>query len=258
MLKTTSDRDREDAANALDSSVKKSHSKLPSYALGMAWLTAGKPDKAKPELEAAITAVSDEAPNPLAYRTLTALAEVALAEKDLARAGRYLDWSLDSEAIRRPELVLSNGTTKINAIDPATKQRTPYADYLKANSGYFPTRAMQARVVLRANDPDRALKLLEPILKEAGEDASKAGAVTPAVKLTLAEALITRKGSTAADKERAKGIIDDLHKTNAAPAPELARIAALIDPKLPKELDLPDPEQPAAEKPRKPPRRGGR
>src|SRR5690606_30352580 len=152
------------------------------HALGVAWLAAGKLDKAKPELEAAISNVSDEAPNPHGYRTLTALAEVALAEQDLKKAGQLLDWALDAEATRRQELVLSDGT-KINAIDPETKQRTPYADYLKANSGYFPTRAMQAKVVLRANLPDRALQLLEPILKEAAEDPSKAGAVTPAVKL---------------------------------------------------------------------------
>jgi len=256
MLKAGNDKDREEAANALDSAARKAKSKLPAYALGMSWLLVGKHDKAKPELEAAITGVSDEAPNPVAYRTLTALAEVALIDKDLARAGKYLDWSLDSEAIRRPELVLSNGTTKINAIDPTSKQRTPYADYLKANSGYFPTRAMQARVVLRANDPDRALKLLEPILKEAGDDPTKAGAVTPAVKLTLAEALITRKGSSTKDKEQAKKILEDLQAAKLAPEPELSRIAALIDPKLPKEMGLPDPEDPAEKAPKKPPRRG--
>jgi tetratricopeptide (TPR) repeat protein len=259
MMLATTPAQREEQATTLDRVRKKARSKLPRHAAGVAWLTAGQLDKAKPELEAAILGVSDEAPNPLAYRTLTALAEVALAGKDLSRAGRYLDWSLDSEAIRRPELALSDGT-KINAIDAATKQRTPYADHLKANSGFFPTRAMQARVVLRASDPDRALKLLEPILREA-QDPAKAAAVTPAVKLTLAEALITRKGATAADKDRAKGLLVELRSANAAPPPELGRIAALIDPKLPKELDLPEGDDGAAEKgggkkQQPPPRRG--
>jgi hypothetical protein len=45
---------------------------------------------------------------------------------------------------------------------------------------------------------------------------------------------------------------------NAAPAAELGRVAALIDPKLPKELDLPDgADTPAERGPvRRPPRRG--
>jgi hypothetical protein len=186
---------------------------------------------------------------------------VALAEKDPQKAGRFLDWSLGTEPSKRAELVLSDGT-KITAMDPGTKQRTAYVEQLRSNSGYFPARAMQARVVLRANLPNEALKLLEPILKEASEDESKKAAVTPAVKLTLAEALITSKGSSAADKDRAKAILVELSNANAAPPAELGRIAALIDPKLPKELDLPDPDGGSSAPPkggggrRPPPRRG--
>lgn len=242
MMGATSATEREEHANTLDRVRKKAHSKFPRHALGVAWLAAGSPEKAKPELEAAIAGVSDESPNPFAYRTLTALAEVALAEKDPQKAGRFLDWSLGTEPSKREELVLSDGT-KITAMEPGGKQRTPYVELLKSNSGYYPARAMQARVVLRANLPNEALKLLEPLLKEAAEDESKKAAVTPAVKLTLAEALITRKGSTAADKDRAKAILVELRDANssAAPPAELGRIATLIDPKLPKELDLPEP-----------------
>jgi tetratricopeptide (TPR) repeat protein len=260
MMAAGSASEREEHANSLDRVRKKAHSKFPRHALGVAWLAAGSPDKAKPELEAAIAGVSDESPNPVAYRTLTALAEVALAEKDPQKAGRFLDWSLGIDPTKREPLVLSDGT-KVAAIDPQTKQRTPYVEYLRSNSGYFPARAMQARVVLRANLPDEALKLLEPLLKEAAEDESKKAAVTPAVKLTLAEVLITRKGSTAADKNRAKEILVELRSANTplAPPSELGRIAALIDPKLPQELDLPDPDGAAPPKggagPKRPPPR---
>jgi tetratricopeptide (TPR) repeat protein len=259
MMAATSATEREEHANTLDRVRKKARSKLPRHALGVAWLAVGNLEKAKPELEAAITGVSDEEPNPVAYRTLTALAEVALAEKDPQRAGRYLDWSLGTDPTKRPELVLSDGT-KIPAFDPATKQRTPNVDHLKSNSGYFPSRAMQARVLLRANLPDPALSLLQPLLKEATDDPKKAGAITPAVKLTLAEALATHKAVTPADKEAAKAILVELRNASAAPPAELGRIAGLIDPKLPKELDLPEGDA-SAEKPaggRRPPRRRGR
>jgi tetratricopeptide (TPR) repeat protein len=251
MMAATSASEREEHANTIDRVRKKAHSKFPRHALGVAWLAAGSPQKAKPELEAAISGVSDESPNPVAYRTLTALAEVALAEKDPQKAGGFLDWSLGVEMSKRGELVLSDGT-KITAFEPGTKQRTPYAEHLRSNSGYYPARALQARVVLRANQPDEALKLIDPLLKEASEDESKKAAVTPAVKLTLAEALITRRGATSADKDRAKALLLELREANAAPPAELGRIAALIDPKLPKEMDLPDPE---GDKP--PPKRGG-
>ncbi len=256
MMAATTAADREEHANTLDRVRKKARNKLPRHALGVAWLAAGNLEKAKPELEAAIAGVSEDEPNPVAYRTLTALAEVALLEKDPQRAGRFLDWSLGTDPAKRPELVLTDGT-KIAAFDPAAKQRTASVDHLKSNSGYFPARAMQARVLLRANLPDPALELLQPLLKEAAEDPKKAAAITPAVKLTLAEALITHKGSKAADKDQARKILVELRDANAAPAAELGRIAALIDPKLPKELDLPDGEDKPAERgPVRRPRRG--
>ncbi|HWU90128.1 MAG TPA: tetratricopeptide repeat protein [Kofleriaceae bacterium] len=254
MMAAANERERGERADALEKLARKTNGKLGRHALGVAWLAAGNIANAKTALEAAINDVSDTSPNPLAYRTLTALADVALAEKDLATAGKYLDWALDPDASHRPELVLSNKVS-IKALDE-NKKRTPYADFLKANSGFFPTRAMQAKVVLRNQEPDRALDLLAPILKERGN-----GAVTPTVNLVLAEALITRKKSSAVDKQQAKDILIELRNASSAPVSELSRIAALIDPKLPKELDLPEPEDPNAPKggaKKPPPRRGGR
>jgi hypothetical protein len=93
---------------------------------------------------------------------------------------------------------------------------------------------MQARVVLRNKEPDRALTLLNPILKEPG-------AVTTPVKLTYAEALATHKGVTAKERDTAKGIISSLKEDASVSVGELGRIAALIEPGLPRELGLPKP-----------------
>ncbi|MBA3501824.1 MAG: hypothetical protein H0T65_15770, partial [Deltaproteobacteria bacterium] len=216
---------RDEAAEALEKLARKANSKLGRHALGVAWLAAGDIAKAKDPLNAAITEVSETSPNPLAYRTRTALAEIALSEGQIAEAGKQLDLALD------------------------------------ANNGYFPTRAMQARVVLKNKEPEKALQFLDPILKEQA-------AITPIVQITYAEALITKKGSTAKEKDEAKKIIVDLKAKGGIPMGELARVAALIDDKLPKELELGEPAEagasPTLEAPKKdekkppPPRRRGR
>ena len=258
LISSEKDRQRNEADEELERLARKANSKIGRHALGVARLAIGKVATAKDALEAALLDVSDTSPNPLAYRTLTALAEVALAtNNDVETAGKYLDWALNDAADARPELTLGSGT-KIRALDD-DKKRTPYADFLKANTGYFPTRAMQARVVLRNQEYDKALGLLEPLLKESA-------GVQPAVQLTFAEALILRKGSTAGDKAKAKEILASLK--DRAPAAELGRIAALIDPKLPEELGFPAPAgggggepaelSPKKPPPKKPPRRRGR
>ena len=76
--------------------------------------------------------------------------------------------------------------------------------------------------------------------------------------LTLAEALVVRKGATAKDKEQAKEILKALKDRPGVAAEELGRIAALIDPRLPEELDLPAPEAADGEAPKRPKRRRGR
>ncbi len=188
---------RDAAAQELVGLSRKSNSKLASHALGVAYLAVGDAVKAKEALTKAITDVTEAAPNPFEYRTHTALAEIALSVNDLPEAGKHLDAAL------------------------------------KLNSGYFPTLALQAKVVLRNNEPDRAMDLLKPIYKESS-------AVTPTVQLTLAEALITHKGVTQGEKDQAKQIITEV-KDKLPPA-EVSRVAAQLDPKLPKELGLPEPE----------------
>ena len=191
------DKERADAADALERLARKARSKLGRHAYGLALAATGDATGAQAQLEQATTDVSNDSPNPLIYRTRTALAELLLAAGDIAGAGKKLD------------------------------------EALEANPGYFPTLALQAKVVLRNNEPDRALDLLAPIFNEAA-------AITPSLQLTLAEALIVSKKTSAKQKEQAKKILVDI-KDKVQPATEVSRVAALLDPKLPEELGLPAP-----------------
>jgi predicted Zn-dependent protease len=163
---------------------------------------------AQPQLEQAVADVSDDQPNPLSYRTRTALADILLAAGDIPGAGKQLD------------------------------------EALKVNSGYFPALAMQAKVVLRNNDPDRALDLLAPLTKEDG-------AMTPVAQLVLAEALCThKKGATPKDKSDAEALLTAL-KDKAAPE-DIGRAAFACDPKLPEKLGVPVPSGDGTAKPATP------
>src|SRR5205085_12334951 len=112
MLAASAGKERDEASEALEKLARKANSKLGRHALGVAWLALGDRAKAKDPLNAAVTDVSETSPNPLMYRTRTALAEIALLDGDIGEAGKQLDLALS------------------------------------ANLGYFPTRVMQARVVL--------------------------------------------------------------------------------------------------------------
>ena len=102
--------------------------------------------------------------------------------------------------------------------------------------------------MLRNNEPERALDLLGPIFDEPA-------AVTPQLKLTLAEALIVHKGSTEKQKDQARALLDEI-KNDIQPQTEVSRVAALLDPALPKAMGLPEPGGASpVEAPIKPPKR---
>jgi len=194
------DKDKAAAADALEKLARKAKTKLGRHALGMAYYQIGDFKNAQPALEQALAEISDEEPNPLSYRTRTALADILLSNNDAAGAEKQLD----------------------QALDPAT-----------GNSGYFPARAMQAKLVLKGGDPDKALDLLGPLTKEDG-------AMTPNSELTLAEALCTHKkpAPTTKDKADAETILTDI-KDKVQPPTEVGRVAATCDPKLPEKLGVP-------------------
>ncbi len=212
------EKERTEAISELEKLARRSKSKLGRHALGVALLATGNVKDAQVQLEQAIAQISESEPNPVAYRTRTALAELLLGANDIPGAGNQLD------------------------------------EALTANSGYFPTLGLQAKVVLRNGDPDRALDLLNPIFQETA-------AITPSLKLTLAEALIVSKKSSAKQKVQAKELLLEVKDTQ--PAAEVSRVAALLDPKLPKEMGLPEGADeavaPKLEKPIKaPPKKRGR
>lgn len=211
-MMATEGKDRTAAAEALEKLARKAKSKLGRHAYGVALIATGDAKGAQAQLEQAVTDINETSPNPLAYRTHTALAELLLEANDIAGAGKQLD------------------------------------EALKVNSGYFPTLGLQARIVLRNNEPDRALDLLDPIFKETA-------AITPMLQLTKIEATVVSKKTSAKDKEAAKAALATL-KGKIEPESELARVAALIDPKLPKELGLgePPPEGAAPPPPEAPPK----
>jgi tetratricopeptide (TPR) repeat protein len=200
-------KERTDATDALEKLARAVKSKVGRHALGIAHLTIGNTKDAQAQLELAISEITDDSPNPLVYRTRTALAEILLNNGDLNGAGKQLD------------------------------------EALKVNSGYFPTRALQAKVVLRHGEPDRALEMLKPVFDEIG-------AAPPTLRLLYAEALGTRKNASRADKDSATAVLKDIK--DQVPAADLSRAAAAIDPKLPKELGIAEPGA-AADAPKPPP-----
>jgi tetratricopeptide (TPR) repeat protein len=181
------------ASEALEKLAKKTKSKIARHALGMGYFINGDMKNAQPALELAVKDLGEDAPNPLQYRTRTALAEIHLAAGNIAEAGKQLD------------------------------------EALKINSGYFPTRVMQAKVVLRNNDPDRALNLLLPIRKEL---------TTPEIDLLTIEAGCASKKTSAKEKDEAKGQLSKMKDAAGVNVEELARVAAVCDPDLPKQLGL--------------------
>jgi predicted Zn-dependent protease len=177
-------KERTVAADALEKLARKAKSKLGRHALGMAYLAIGNAKEAQSQLEQAVADINDESPNPLAYRTRTALAQILLASNDLEGAHKQLQQALE------------------------------------ANSGYYPSRAMEAKVVLKGGDAKQAIDLLAPLFKENG-------GMTADVQLTMAEAICTLKEATDKDKGDAKALLEAVKDKVAAP--ELARVTALCE-----------------------------
>lgn len=195
--------ERTEATNALEKHARRSKSKLGRHALGIALLATGDPKGAQDQLEQAVANITEESPNPLAYRTHTALAQILLDAGDVAGADK--------------QIALATGL----------------------NSGYFPALALSATIALRTGDVDRAAAMMAPLVKE-----SAAG--TPARKLVIAEILIRSKGAAEADREQAKAILLEI-KDQITPQTEVSRVLAMLDPKLVKDLGLPEYVEPGAE-----------
>jgi tetratricopeptide (TPR) repeat protein len=184
------------ASEALDKLGKKTKSKIAKHALGIGYFAVGDMKNAQATLEEAVKDIGEESPNPLLYRSRTALAEIQLAAGNIAEAGKQLDQAL------------------------------------AVNSGYIPSLVLQAKIVLRNNDPDRALNMLLVVRKDY---------TSPEVDLLTIEAGCASKKTTAKEKDEAKAAIGKMKDQPGVDAGELARVAAVCDPNLPKALGLPEP-----------------
>ena len=201
MATATTDKERTAAAEALEKLARQTKSKIGRHALGMGYYLAGNAKDAQTQLQNAIADLNEDAPNPLSYRTRTTLADLLLAAGDIKGAGDQLDKALQT------------------------------------NSGYFPTRIMQARVVLRNNDPDRAVNLLTAVMSEMEK-------VPPEVNLVAVEAVCASKKTTKKQKDDAMSALPAL-KDAGLPPEEVSRVAAVCDPRLPEQLGLPKPGEAA-------------
>jgi tetratricopeptide (TPR) repeat protein len=213
-MESTEGKERADATEALEKLARATKSKIGRHALGVAHFATGNLKESQAQLEQAVADLSDDAPNPLAYRSHATLADVLLANGDL----------------------------------PGARKQAEAANTL--NPGYFPASGLLAKVVVRQGEPEKALALLKPMFDEMKDS------VPPAMLLVYAEAVGTQKGVTSGDRAKVVEILQKIK--DQVPQPELSRAAAAIDPKLPKELGVPEPtssDAPKASEPKRSRRR---
>ena len=209
MVNAATDKDREPLANELDKLASQAQSKLGRHALGMAWVIVGNAKEAQVALELANKDLSEANPNPLAYRTKTALAELLVAQ------------------------AIADGTKQADdAKDKLARAHTLMDEALKLDSGYDPALVTMGKVLVREGDLDKALSILDSLLKQ--QD------VPPPVQLLYAEILVSKKDATDADRDQATKILRDI-KDKIQPPSEVGRVANLIDLKLPADLGVPVP-----------------
>jgi tetratricopeptide (TPR) repeat protein len=193
------------ATEELEGLARKANSKLGRHALGMAYYLLGDLKNAQPQLEAAVTDIKEETPNPLSYRTRTALADILFKNNDLAGAQKQLE------------------------------------EAFKTNSGFFPSLALSAQLSVKT-DPDHAIELLGTIANETTLTPQMKLVLAEAI---ATHKLDVNKKPCACPTEQEKGnarkLLEEI-KDAIQPASEVGRVAALIDPKLPAELGVPTPD----------------
>ena len=227
---------RDQATSELEKTSRASTSKLGRHAHGIALLQQRDLRAARRRLEQALEGVTAEEPNPLAYRTHVALAEVAHAEGDRARETEHLDAAL------------------------------------AANAGYLPARLARAQLYVASGDGASAIPLIASVVA-VPQYATGAAFVLLAeahARRNLDTELVDEAGrprsgvskeSLAA--ERRLSVVEALRqaKQAGADAAELSRVAGLVDPTIAEELGVAPAEvAPAEVAPaptrRPPPRRG--
>ncbi len=189
-----------------------SNSRAPTYVHGLVLLAAGRIDDADYELRKSVKDLTVESPNPLAYRAHLALAEVAYRRGKLDEAGKAL------------------------------------GEALALNAVYLPAQLLLGKLAVAQGNHAEAADALGQVVSST-ED----WMVDAALLLSYAEALgVTAAAAAASAKEEGQkkeaaamkqAAIDALKKAielKIDPA-AASRVAALIDPALPEQLQLPPP-----------------
>lgn len=162
-----------EADRALNKLGRQAKSLAVRYVHGVALLRAGDVRGGRTKLEVSIEEVKLETPNPLAYRSYTELADLAVAAGDLKQAEEYVGLALEQ------------------------------------NPGYLPAKGLAGRLALLSGDPARALENLADVVSS--ETATGAEELAYAEALAKLEPTDEDKESArkALRRARAKGASDE-------------------------------------------------
>ncbi len=185
------EKERSAAADALLSLARQAKSKLGRHALGVAYLQLGDLPNAKEHLGQAVKEITETSPNPLEYRTRTALAEVAMRENDVETAQQEIKQALHVFGSYLPAKVLAAQILLRN------KQVSDVEAILKTDLkdvGTPQVQLIRAEVLVRkakstSADKDQAEKLLSTLKGKPGIRDEDIGRVAAMIDSKLPEKL---------------------------------------------------------------------
>ncbi|MBP6836763.1 MAG: hypothetical protein KA190_05645, partial [Kofleriaceae bacterium] len=171
------------------------------HALGAALVaTGGDPAEARKKLAQAIDGISDDAPNPVEYRTHTTLAQLMITAGELEPAAAELDKAV------------------------------------AANPGFLPARGLQGKLAMAKGDAAGALELFGLLERD---KAPMVPLVELAYAEAMVSVKGAKDADRTAATEIIKRLQASASATSSPSLAELSRVAALIDEQLPAALGLP-------------------
>lgn len=201
VLAASSGKDRDSAFAALEKVARRTKSKLGQHALGAALVaTGGDPAEARKKLAQAIDGISDDAPNPVEYRTHTTLAQLMITAGELEPAAAELDKAV------------------------------------AANPGFLPARGLQGKLAMAKGDAAGALELFGLLERD---KAPMVPLVELAYAEAMVSVKGAKDADRTAATEIIKRLQASASATSSPSLAELSRVAALIDEQLPAALGLP-------------------
>lgn len=172
---------------------------------------------------------------------------VRAGKKDEARS--KLELSLKELSAESPNPLAYRAHVALAGLDLQENQAKSALEHLdkaaEQVSGYLPAQGILGRIQLSQGQAEDAMQTLKPVVEEPE-------LATAQIELAYAEAIVSRKGAVS-DEEReiARQAVRRAKEKGFAPAEELARVAALVDPALLEELGLGSGSKPAKKKRRR-------